>query len=46
VDSPIIGATKMKHLEEAVDAVEIVLSDEDIAYLEEPYTPKAILGHR
>jgi aryl-alcohol dehydrogenase-like predicted oxidoreductase len=35
VDSPIIGATKMKHLEEAVDAVEIVLSDEDIAYLEE-----------
>jgi aryl-alcohol dehydrogenase-like predicted oxidoreductase len=46
VDSPIIGATKMKHLEEAVDAVEIVLSDEDIAYLEEPYTPKDILGHR
>jgi len=43
--APIIGASKMPHLEQAVAAVDIELSDEDIAYLEEPYRPHPILGH-
>lgn len=43
--APIIGATKIKHLDEAMDAVDIKLSSEDIAYLEELYQPKPILGH-
>ena len=45
ITAPIIGATKLKHLEEAVDAVEIKLDGEEIAYLEELYQPKVILGH-
>jgi aryl-alcohol dehydrogenase (NADP+) len=45
VTSPIIGATKMHHLEQAVAAVEIKLSGEEIELLEEPYRPHAILGH-
>jgi len=44
ISSPIIGASKMYQLEEALDAVDIKLSDEDIASLEEPYQPKA-MGH-
>lgn len=42
--SPIIGATKAKHLEEAVKAVGVKLSAEDIAYLEELYVPHRIVG--
>jgi aryl-alcohol dehydrogenase-like predicted oxidoreductase len=45
VTSPIIGATKMHHLEEAVAAVEIQLSEEQIKKIEEPYVPHRVLGH-
>jgi aryl-alcohol dehydrogenase (NADP+) len=45
VTAPIIGASKMRHLEEAAAAVEIALSDEEIAQIEEPYVPHGILGH-
>ena len=45
VHSPIIGATKMAHLEEAVAALEISLSSEEIAALEAPYVPHPVLGH-
>ncbi|WP_254274567.1 aldo/keto reductase [Haloarcula marina] len=45
VTSPIVGTTSIEHLEEAVEAVEIDLSDADIDYLEEPYEPLAIIGH-
>lgn len=45
VTSPIIGATKMHHLEEAVAAVKIDLSAEEITQLEAPYVPHAIMGH-
>jgi len=45
ITAPIIGASKMSHLEEAVAAVEISLSDEDNSYLEELYRPHPILGH-
>ena len=46
VHSPIVGATKMYQLEEAIDAVSVQLSPEDIDYLEEPYQPKTISGHQ
>lgn len=45
VTSPIVGASKMHHLEEAVAAVDIQLSDEEIQQIEEPYVPHTILGH-
>ncbi|HVA81891.1 MAG TPA: aldo/keto reductase [Candidatus Binataceae bacterium] len=46
VTAPIIGATKLKHLKEAIDAVEIKLSAEEIAALEKPYRPHVVLGHQ
>ena len=45
VNAPIIGASKMSHLEEAVAALEIRLSDEEISSLEELYQPHPVLGH-
>jgi aryl-alcohol dehydrogenase (NADP+) len=45
VHSPIIGATKMDHLEQAVAALEIKLSEEEAKRLEEPYKPHPVLGH-
>jgi aryl-alcohol dehydrogenase-like predicted oxidoreductase len=45
ITAPIIGATKMQHMDDAIAAVEISLSADDIAYLEEPYQPKVIFGH-
>ena len=45
ITAPIVGASKMSHLEEAVAAVEIELSDEEMAFLEEPYQAHPILGH-
>jgi 1-deoxyxylulose-5-phosphate synthase len=44
VTSPIVGATKIQHLEDALAAVTIKLSAEEIALLEEPYVPHAIAG--
>lgn len=45
VHSPIIGATKMDHLEQAIAALDIKLSDDEIKRLEEPYKPHPVLGH-
>jgi aryl-alcohol dehydrogenase (NADP+) len=45
VTAPIIGASKMYQLEEAVAALEIELTPEDMKYLEEPYRPHRVLGH-
>ncbi len=45
ITSPIIGASKMPHLDDALAAVEIKLTSDDMAYLEAPYQPKAISGH-
>ncbi|HSF81131.1 MAG TPA: aldo/keto reductase [Anaerolineales bacterium] len=45
VTAPIIGASKMEHLEQAVGAVDIELSAEDRRTLEEPYQPHTVLGH-
>ena len=44
VTAPIVGATKMQHLEDAVAAVEVKLSDEEVRKLEEPYVPHAVAG--
>ena len=45
VDAPIIGTTSAEHLESAVEALEIDLSDSDLDYLEEPYGPVPVNGH-
>jgi aryl-alcohol dehydrogenase (NADP+) len=45
VTSPIIGATKMDHLEQAIAALDIKLSEDEVKQLEAPYKPHPILGH-
>jgi aryl-alcohol dehydrogenase-like predicted oxidoreductase len=45
ITSCILGATKIEHLEQAVEALEIKLSKDDISRLESPYKPHPILGH-
>ena len=45
VTAPIVGATKVEHLEDALAAERLALSDDEIARLEEPYVPHAISGH-
>ena len=44
VVAPIIGATKLQHLEDAISAVDLQLSTKEIAQLEEPYPPHAVRG--
>ena len=44
VASPIIGATKAAHFDDAAGALSVKLRGEDIAYLEEPYLPHRIVG--
>lgn len=44
VTSPVVGATKPHHIDGAVKAVELELSDEEIQYLEELYVPHALVG--
>ncbi len=44
VASPVVGATKPHHVDGAVAAVDLQLSNEEVAYLEEPYVPHAIVG--
>ncbi len=46
VTAPIIGATKITHLEDAVGALAVKLTPEEVAYLEEPYVPHPIVGHQ
>jgi 1-deoxyxylulose-5-phosphate synthase len=45
VTAPIVGATKIEHLDDALAAERLELTDEEIARLEEPYAPHAIAGH-
>ena len=42
--APVVGATKLSHAEGAAKAADLVLSDEEIRYLEEPYVPHALVG--
>ncbi|MFN8467861.1 MAG: aldo/keto reductase [Caldilineaceae bacterium] len=46
VTAPIIGATKLSHLDDAAGALAVKLTAEDVAYLEEPYVPHRIVGHQ
>jgi aryl-alcohol dehydrogenase-like predicted oxidoreductase len=46
VDAPIIGTTSVEHLEQAVEALEINLTDSEMQYLEEPYEPLQIAGDK
>lgn len=44
VTAPVAGATKLHHIEGAAQAVELTLTAEELAYLEEPYVPHALVG--
>jgi len=44
VTAPIVGATKESHLEASVAALSVILTPEEIAYLEEPYVPHPVVG--
>ena len=44
VASPVVGATKFSHIGEAVKAVSVRLTEEEIKYLEEPYIPHKLVG--
>jgi aryl-alcohol dehydrogenase-like predicted oxidoreductase len=46
VTAPIIGATRITHLDEAVGALSVYLTQEEVAYLEAPYMPHRIVGHQ
>jgi 1-deoxyxylulose-5-phosphate synthase len=45
VTAPIVGATKLDHVDDALAAAELTLSADEIARLEEPYRPHRVLGH-
>jgi 1-deoxyxylulose-5-phosphate synthase len=45
VTAPIVGATRPRHLEDAIAAVEVALSEDEVARLEAPYRPHPVLGH-
>src|SRR5262249_1664707 len=45
VSAPIVGATKLAHLEDALAAAELVIAADEIARLEEPYPPHTVRGH-
>jgi aryl-alcohol dehydrogenase-like predicted oxidoreductase len=44
ITSPIVGATKQQHLQDAVDAVDLVLDEDEVRTLEEPYEPHEVAG--
>lgn len=45
ITSPIVGTGKIEHLEQMAAALAIKLSDDDRKFLEEPYSPRPVLGH-
>ena len=45
VTAPIIGASKMQHLDDALAALELKLDEAELRALEEPYLPHPVLGH-
>jgi aryl-alcohol dehydrogenase-like predicted oxidoreductase len=45
VTAPIVGATKLQHLEDAIASVDVPLSEDEIKLLEQPYRPHPIRGH-
>ena len=45
VTAPIVGASRVEHLDQALEALSLTLSDDEAASLEEPYRPHRVLGH-
>ena len=45
ITAPIIGATKLEHLEQSIAALDISLTEDEVKSLEEPYQPHPVLGH-
>jgi len=45
VDAPIVGTSSVEHLEDAVEALDVDLSDSDVEWLEEPYEAVRVSGH-
>ncbi|HET8652029.1 MAG TPA: aldo/keto reductase [Gaiellaceae bacterium] len=45
VTAPIVGATKLGHVDDAVAALDLALTDDEVARLEAPYRPRPVLGH-
>lgn len=45
ITAPIIGATKLSHLDDALAALQVKLSQDELRQLEAPYQPKEVLGH-
>jgi aryl-alcohol dehydrogenase-like predicted oxidoreductase len=45
VTAPIVGATKLDHLDAAITAEQLALTDEEIERLEQPYVPHSVAGH-
>src|SRR5262249_26241452 len=45
VTAPIVGATKLAHIEDALAAEELRLSEDEVVALEEPYVPHGVSGH-
>jgi aryl-alcohol dehydrogenase-like predicted oxidoreductase len=45
VSAPIVGATRLGHLDDAIAAAGLTLTDDEVARLEAPYRPHPILGH-
>ena len=45
ISAPIVGATRLEQLDDAVAALTLQLAPRDIAELEAPYVPHAVIGH-
>jgi len=45
VSAPIVGATRVEHLDDAIAAERLHLSEAELTRLEEPYVPHAVSGH-
>ncbi|MBN9112148.1 MAG: aldo/keto reductase [Pseudonocardia sp.] len=46
ITAPIVGATKLEHLQDAIAAVDVTLSDDEVERLEQPYVPHPVAGFR
>lgn len=46
ITAPIIGITSVDKIKDAVEAIKIRLTAEEVGYLEAPYVPRAMIGHR
>jgi aryl-alcohol dehydrogenase-like predicted oxidoreductase len=45
VSAPIVGTTRLSHLEDAIASLQVTLGEEEVARLEAPYRPQPVRGH-